>query len=164
MYEVREEEGRHGTEGQVRWQLNTDMACVFSSSCGTNTLADVSDLSQVGEGRGLTYSKHHPPQILFTKMKAQVIPFSGGFDPVMQCHSPASGKKTRFKWSLPRRRADIVGLVTVIESSVTACGSAPLCDWQDNQEQALCVIPVVTSIKEEERLIQTCTKVRQRRW
>lgn len=31
--------------------------------------------------------------------------------------------------------------------------------WQDSQEQALCVVPVVTSIKEEERLIQSSTKV-----
>lgn len=31
--------------------------------------------------------------------------------------------------------------------------------WQDSKEQPLCVVPVVTSIKEEERLIQSSTKV-----
>lgn len=32
-------------------------------------------------------------------------------------------------------------------------------DRQGNKEQPLCVIPVVTSIKEEERLIQSSAKV-----
>jgi hypothetical protein len=35
-------------------------------------------------------------------------------------------------------------------------------DWtlaQENEEQAQCVIPVITSMKEEERLIEACTKV-----
>lgn len=32
--------------------------------------------------------------------------------------------------------------------------------FQDNQEKALCVIPVITSPKEEERLIQGCIRVR----
>lgn len=33
-------------------------------------------------------------------------------------------------------------------------------DWQGNTEQPQCVIPVVTSSKEEERLIQSSSKVR----
>ncbi|KAM6945910.1 BTB/POZ domain-containing adapter for CUL3-mediated RhoA degradation protein 2 isoform 2-T2 [Aplochiton taeniatus] len=39
-------------------------------------------------------------------------------------------------------------------------GLVELCQGglQEEQEQALCVIPVVTSIKEEERLIQACTR------
>lgn len=41
----------------------------------------------------------------------------------------------------------IQGLVELCQSSL-----------QDNKEQALCVIPVVTSVKEEERLIQACAK------
>lgn len=34
-------------------------------------------------------------------------------------------------------------------------------DWygQENEEQAQCVIPVITSVQEEERLIASCTKV-----
>ncbi|XP_067102306.1 BTB/POZ domain-containing adapter for CUL3-mediated RhoA degradation protein 2 [Osmerus mordax] len=39
-------------------------------------------------------------------------------------------------------------------------GLVELCqnNLQDDKEQALCVIPVVTSVKEEERLIQACAK------
>ncbi|KAJ7995095.1 hypothetical protein DPEC_G00241010 [Dallia pectoralis] len=39
-------------------------------------------------------------------------------------------------------------------------GLVELCEGglQDGKEEALCVIPVVTSVKEEERLIQACTK------
>lgn len=42
----------------------------------------------------------------------------------------------------------------IIQGLVELCQNS----LQDNKEQALCVIPVVTSVKEEERLIQACAK------
>ncbi|KAG7470528.1 hypothetical protein MATL_G00114720 [Megalops atlanticus] len=61
--------------------------------------------------------------------------------------------------TLPKTRQGIRELLAeakyyLIQGLVAVCQSA----LQDSKEQALCMIPVITSVKEEERLIQTCTK------
>ncbi|XP_071778266.1 BTB/POZ domain-containing adapter for CUL3-mediated RhoA degradation protein 2 [Centroberyx gerrardi] len=61
--------------------------------------------------------------------------------------------------TLPKGRQAVLELLAeakyyLIQGLVELCQNS----LQDNKEQALCVIPVVTSIKEEERLIQACTK------
>ncbi|KAJ8280948.1 hypothetical protein GJAV_G00061380 [Gymnothorax javanicus] len=61
--------------------------------------------------------------------------------------------------TLPKTRQGIRELLAeakyyLIQGLVAACQNA----LQDSKERALCMIPVITSAKEEERLIQTCTK------
>ncbi|KAM4627753.1 BTB/POZ domain-containing adapter for CUL3-mediated RhoA degradation protein 2 isoform 1-T2 [Polymixia lowei] len=61
--------------------------------------------------------------------------------------------------TLPKGRQAVLELLAeakyyLIQDLVELCQNS----LQENKEQALCVIPVVTSIKEEERLIQACTK------
>ncbi|XP_029922573.1 BTB/POZ domain-containing adapter for CUL3-mediated RhoA degradation protein 2 [Myripristis murdjan] len=61
--------------------------------------------------------------------------------------------------TLPKGRQAVLELLAeakyyVIQGLVELCQNS----LQEDKEQALCVIPVVTSIKEEERLIQACSK------